>query len=145
MARLPPMSLSSTATHHAWSLPPVGRRDSSSRRASRPCWRGGGPRSSADRGPAWRLAMSRADRRRTADPMRIAYFADTFRIGGAERFLADVVAGAAGAGHDAIVVSHQASVLDLVAREAPAATPLRLRTEVWTRTSRPVQMGAFAL
>src|SRR6476659_7313000 len=75
--------------------------------------------------------------------MRITYFADTFRIGGAERFLADVVAGAAGAGHEVTVVSPQASVLEFIAVEAPAAETVRSR-EVWTRPSRRARIGAFA-
>jgi glycosyltransferase involved in cell wall biosynthesis len=76
--------------------------------------------------------------------MRITYFADTYRVGGAERFLANVVAGSAGAGHDVTVVSAQEPVLDLIAGETPVATLLRLKTDVWARTSRRARIGAFA-
>ena len=53
--------------------------------------------------------------------MRIAYFTDTPRLGGAERFLADVAAGAEGAGHRITVISPQTFVLDFVAEAAPGA------------------------
>jgi glycosyltransferase involved in cell wall biosynthesis len=46
--------------------------------------------------------------------LRITYFTDTPRIGGAERFLADVVAGAHRAGHEITVVSPQRALLDFV-------------------------------
>src|SRR3954452_17876090 len=55
--------------------------------------------------------------------MRIVYFTDTYRIGGAERLLADLVTGVADAGHDVIAVSPQASVLDLV-RATPHSVEL---------------------
>ena len=58
--------------------------------------------------------------------MRITYFTDTYRIGGAERFLANVVAGAADAGHEVTVVSTQESVLELVADEVTTATLVRV-------------------
>lgn len=75
--------------------------------------------------------------------MRITYFADTYRLGGAERFLATVIAGAVGGGHDVTVISPQASVLELVAGEVPAATLVRLKTDLWASTSRRARRGGF--
>lgn len=46
--------------------------------------------------------------------MRIAYFHYSIGLGGSERFLADVVAGAQEAGHDVVVLSPQRSLLDFV-------------------------------
>jgi glycosyltransferase involved in cell wall biosynthesis len=76
--------------------------------------------------------------------MRITYFTDTFRIGGAERFLADLAAGVTNAGHEVTVVSPQTSVLELIAGEVPAARVIRSRPDVWARTSRRARMAAFA-
>jgi glycosyltransferase involved in cell wall biosynthesis len=52
--------------------------------------------------------------------VRVAYFVDTPRIGGAERYVADVAAGVAGSGHEVVVVSPQSDVLDLVSGFARA-------------------------
>ena len=76
--------------------------------------------------------------------MRITYFTDTFRIGGAEQFLAGLVAGVARADHQVTVVSPQVSVLALVAAAAPGVDVIQTGTDVWARTSRPARMGAFA-
>jgi glycosyltransferase involved in cell wall biosynthesis len=76
--------------------------------------------------------------------MRITYFADTYRLGGAERFLTSVIAGAVGGGHDVTMISPQASVLELVGAEVPAATLVRLKTDLWASTPRPARRGAFA-
>ena len=76
--------------------------------------------------------------------MRITYFTDTFRIGGAEQFLAGLVAGVAQVDHQVTVVSPQVSVLELVAAAAPAVEVIQTGTDVWARTSRPARMGAFA-
>jgi glycosyltransferase involved in cell wall biosynthesis len=46
--------------------------------------------------------------------VRIAYFHFSIGLGGSERFLADVVAGADEAGHETIVLSPQRSLLDFV-------------------------------
>jgi glycosyltransferase involved in cell wall biosynthesis len=51
--------------------------------------------------------------------MRIAYFTDTPRIGGAERFLADVAAGAEIAGHEVTIISPQSFLLEFVAEASP--------------------------
>jgi glycosyltransferase involved in cell wall biosynthesis len=53
--------------------------------------------------------------------MRVTYFMDTPRLGGAERFLADLAAGVGGAGHEVTVVSPQPFLLDLVRSFAPDA------------------------
>ena len=50
--------------------------------------------------------------------MRIAYFHYSIGLGGSERFLADVVAGAAEAGHEIVVLSPQRSLLDFVQESA---------------------------
>jgi glycosyltransferase involved in cell wall biosynthesis len=50
--------------------------------------------------------------------MRIAYFMDTPRLGGAERFLADLAAGADAAGHEVTVLSPQRFLLDYVKETA---------------------------
>ncbi|MEA2479585.1 MAG: hypothetical protein QOJ07_1507 [Thermoleophilaceae bacterium] len=59
--------------------------------------------------------------------MRVAYFADAPRIGGAERYLADVVAGTIAAGHEVAVLSPQPEVLDLV----PDARRLRVGSDAY--------------
>ena len=76
--------------------------------------------------------------------MRITYFTDTYRIGGAERFLANVVAGAAGAGHEVVIVSTQASVLELVAGEVPASALVRVTADISGPMSRQARIAAFA-
>jgi glycosyltransferase involved in cell wall biosynthesis len=53
--------------------------------------------------------------------MRIAYFADTERLGGAERFLADVAGGAQAAGHETVVLSPQGFLLDFVRGNSPGS------------------------
>jgi|tagenome__1003787_1003787.scaffolds.fasta_scaffold20982467_4 glycosyltransferase involved in cell wall biosynthesis len=76
--------------------------------------------------------------------MRIAYFTDTYRIGGAERFLADLVAGVAGAGHDVAVVSPQASVLDLVGESATGVDLVGTRVDYSAVSSWQDQLRALA-
>lgn len=56
---------------------------------------------------------------------RIAFLADAPRVGGAERYLADVVAAAQAAGHEAHVLAPQQNVLHAIGEAAPGA---RLRT-----------------
>jgi glycosyltransferase involved in cell wall biosynthesis len=51
--------------------------------------------------------------------VRIAYFHYSTGLGGSERFLADVVAGAGKAGHETVVLSPQRSLLDFVQGYAP--------------------------
>ncbi len=53
--------------------------------------------------------------------MRVVYVADAPRIGGAEQYLAAVVAGAVGAGHKAQVIAPQPDLLELIREEAPGA------------------------
>jgi glycosyltransferase involved in cell wall biosynthesis len=53
--------------------------------------------------------------------MRIAYFTDTPRLGGAERYLANIAAGAQAAGHEIVTVSPQEFMLELLAKTAPGA------------------------
>src|SRR5215218_6426848 len=46
--------------------------------------------------------------------MRIAYFTDTEQIGGAERHVADLAAGVAAAGHEALLLAPQDEMLDFM-------------------------------
>src|SRR4051812_23162803 len=71
--------------------------------------------------------------------MRVAYFADTPRIGGAERYLADVAAGTAAAGHEVVVVSPQAEVLELV---APFARGVRTGDDAYAGSPSPAARAA---
>lgn len=57
--------------------------------------------------------------------MRVVYVADAPRIGGAERYLTDVVAGVVAAGHAATVIAPQEALLEAVAAAAPAARLVR--------------------
>jgi glycosyltransferase involved in cell wall biosynthesis len=57
---------------------------------------------------------------------RIAFFADAPRVGGAERYLADVVAATGAAGHEAHVLAPQDELLLAIARAAPAAQLMKL-------------------
>ena len=52
---------------------------------------------------------------------RIAFFTDAPRVGGAERYLASVVAAALAAGHEAHVLAPQPDVLQAIAEAAPGA------------------------
>ena len=52
-------------------------------------------------------------------PVHVVYVADAPRIGGAERYLTDVVAGAVAAGHTATVLAPQDALLDAVRAAAP--------------------------
>jgi glycosyltransferase involved in cell wall biosynthesis len=52
---------------------------------------------------------------------RVAFFTDAPRVGGAERYLVDVVAAAQAAGHEAYVLSPQSDVLQAIAQRAPTA------------------------
>src|SRR4051812_20423829 len=51
--------------------------------------------------------------------VRITYFSDSPRLGGAERFLADTIAGAEAAGHQTILLSPQRFLLDFVGDAVP--------------------------
>jgi glycosyltransferase involved in cell wall biosynthesis len=53
--------------------------------------------------------------------VRIAYFHYSIGLGGSERFLADVVAGADEAGHETVVLSPQRSLLDFVQESTTGA------------------------
>jgi glycosyltransferase involved in cell wall biosynthesis len=69
--------------------------------------------------------------------MRIAYFTDTPRIGGAERFLADVVAGAEVAGHEVTIISPQSFLLEFVAEASPRSRVVQAgRVDYFTAPSR---------
>ena len=57
--------------------------------------------------------------------MRIAYFMDTPRLGGAERFLVDLAAGANAAGHRVVVISPQRFLLDQVKLAAPGVQMIK--------------------
>lgn len=65
---------------------------------------------------------------------RVAFFTDAPRVGGAERYLADVVAAAEAAGHEAHVLSPQEDVLRAVAQTAPSARLRLVTSEDYART-----------
>src|SRR5687768_16031492 len=77
--------------------------------------------------------------------MRLAYFTDTPRIGGAERFLANLIAGAAAAGHDVTLFAAQDAMLELIGGEAPTASLVRLRPcDLHSTHSRSATLRALA-
>ena len=57
--------------------------------------------------------------------MQIAYFMDTPRLGGAERFLADLAGGAHAAGHDVTILSPQPILLEYIQETAPGLRMLQ--------------------
>src|SRR4051794_19720882 len=75
--------------------------------------------------------------------MRVAYFMDTYRIGGAERFLADLAAGVADAGHQVAVISPQSSVLDLVADTSHGVGLVRTKVDLASAKARPARAAAL--
>jgi glycosyltransferase involved in cell wall biosynthesis len=75
--------------------------------------------------------------------LRILYFTDTYRTGGAERFLADLVAGVADVGHDVTVASPQASVLELIRATAPGVELLQTQTDYSAAPSWQEQLRAL--
>jgi glycosyltransferase involved in cell wall biosynthesis len=78
------------------------------------------------------------------DVSRIAFFADTPRVGGAERYLAEVVAAASAAGHEAHVVAPQEELLRAIEQAAPAARLTRVADDAYARTP-SMPRRAFAL
>ncbi len=76
--------------------------------------------------------------------MRITYFMDTFRLGGAERFLGDLAAGVARVGHKVTVISPQADLLELVRTISPEPVLVQTKVDVWAARSRPARIGSFA-
>lgn len=72
---------------------------------------------------------------------RLAFLTDAPRVGGAERYLADVVAAAQAAGHEAHVLAPQEDVLQAVGQAAPGA---RLRTVASDAYARAPSMGKRA-
>jgi glycosyltransferase involved in cell wall biosynthesis len=76
--------------------------------------------------------------------MRLAYFTDTPRIGGAERFLVNLVAGVANAGHDVTVLAPQDALLKLIAAEVPEAALVRTGPrDYYTLPSRGERLAAL--
>lgn len=76
--------------------------------------------------------------------MRIVYFTDTYRIGGAERFLADLAAGIRSAGHEVVIVSPQRDVLEFVGAAASGVELIRTRVDYSaTRTRRSHLVALF--
>lgn len=71
--------------------------------------------------------------------MRITYVADAPRIGGAEQYLATVVAGAAAAGHAVRVVTPQADLLDLIRASAPTAGLVRAGSAAYAAAPDPAR------
>jgi glycosyltransferase involved in cell wall biosynthesis len=63
--------------------------------------------------------------------MRIAYFADAPRAGGAERYLADVAAGVSDAGHEVVVLAPQADVREFLVGAAPKARVVAAGSDVY--------------
>jgi glycosyltransferase involved in cell wall biosynthesis len=75
--------------------------------------------------------------------MRIAYFTDVSRIGGAEGFLADMAAAAVGAGHDVTVFSPQSFLLDYVHSAVSEARLVRGGVDFAAAKSRSARAGAL--
>jgi glycosyltransferase involved in cell wall biosynthesis len=63
--------------------------------------------------------------------VHVVYLADAPRIGGAERYLTDVVAGTLAAGHAATVLAPQEALLDAVRAAAPTATVVRTGSDAY--------------
>jgi len=66
---------------------------------------------------------------------RIAFFTDTPRVGGAERYVADVVAAAQAAGHEAYVLAPQEGVLQAIGKTAPDARLTPVASDAYTHES----------
>jgi glycosyltransferase involved in cell wall biosynthesis len=75
--------------------------------------------------------------------LRLAYFADTPRLGGAERFLVNVVAGAVAAGHDVTVLSPQVELLELVGGETGSRLVRTGPRDVWKVSSPRGKLGTL--
>jgi glycosyltransferase involved in cell wall biosynthesis len=75
--------------------------------------------------------------------MRIVYFTDTYRIGGAERFLADLAAGVRSAGHEVIIVSPQREVLEFVGAAAAGAELIRTKVDYSAAGTRRSHVSAL--
>jgi len=69
--------------------------------------------------------------------VHIVYVADAPRVGGAERYLGEVVAGALGAGHSATVIAPQAEVLADVYARAPDVATLRAGSDRYASAATP--------
>jgi glycosyltransferase involved in cell wall biosynthesis len=77
--------------------------------------------------------------------VRITYFTDTEEVGGAERYLADLAAGAIEAEHDVTVLAPQPDVLDFIHETAPAAQLGLAGTRVQhKKTTTPGRAGVLA-
>ncbi|MGH2911549.1 MAG: glycosyltransferase family 4 protein [Solirubrobacteraceae bacterium] len=61
----------------------------------------------------------------------IAFLTDAPRVGGAERYLTEVVAAAVAAGHEAHLLAPQEELLYAIAREAPAARVTRVASDAY--------------
>lgn len=76
--------------------------------------------------------------------MHVVYVADAPRMGGAERYLTDVIAGAVAAGHAATVLAPQDELLDAVRAAAPGATVVCAGSDAYaTATSMAARLRAL--
>src|SRR6266851_3419491 len=75
--------------------------------------------------------------------MKIVYFTDVARIGGAESFLADLAAAARGAGHDVTIFSPQPFLLDYLHAAVPEARLVRGSVDFAAAASRSARAGAL--
>ena len=76
---------------------------------------------------------------------RIAFFTDAPRVGGAESYLASVVAAAEAAGHETHVLAPQPSVLEAIAQAAPGARLTVAGSAAYAgETSTPRRVAALA-
>lgn len=78
--------------------------------------------------------------------MRLALFADTPRMGGAERLLIDLAQAAHGAGHEVHVLTPQQWLVEEIATEAPGVLARRVASDVFgSQPSRPALARVLAL
>jgi glycosyltransferase involved in cell wall biosynthesis len=63
--------------------------------------------------------------------VHVVYVADAPRIGGAERYLAEVAAGTLAAGHEVTVIAPQDELLDAVTTAGPGATAVRAGSDAY--------------
>lgn len=75
--------------------------------------------------------------------MHVAYLADSRRIGGAERYLADIAAGAVAAGYEATVVAPQPALLEYVCGLVPAVRCLRAGSDDYYDAPSQVRRAAL--
>lgn len=68
-------------------------------------------------------------------PVRIVYVADAPRLGGAERYLVDVIAGVLAAGHWATLISPQRDLLDYATSNAPGVITLPAGNDAYARAA----------